>query len=165
MLTSKTAWPLQRDCISFYGNPEKAFFERDNIVAVKLPFPMFWGAHMKLSIKAHRKCADALREWLDVVWTNAGKKQFVISAWGMGSFSGDFVVRKKRAGQSLSMHSFGCAWDFDAPRNGFKDHSPHFATPAIHEAVVEPFLKLGGVWGGDWPTNTDGMHFQFARVS
>jgi hypothetical protein len=158
-------WPLQRDCLKFYGDPFSKDFERRNIVQVKLPFPMFWGAHMKTTIKSHRKCAEALGAWLDQVWLNAGKKQFVISAWGMSSFSGDFVVRTKRGGSTPSMHSFGCAWDFDAPRNGFKDHSPHFATEAIHDAVVKPFLELGGVWGGDWKTNTDGMHFQFARVS
>lgn len=72
--------------------------------------------------------------------------------------------------QRLSMHAYGCAMDFDAPRNGFHDVTPHFAS--LRQEVVEPFLKLGGVWGGDWNGNgtsaderrADGMHFQFARL-
>lgn len=158
-------WPLQRNCVAFYGDPMGAGFEAKNIVRVPVPFKLKYGSSPKSSVKAHRKCADILEEWLSEVWRNAERKQWVVDAWGISSFSGDFVVRQKRAGSTLSMHAFGCAWDFDAARNGFKDKTPHFATPGIIENVVVPFEKLGGVWGGRWPNNTDGMHFQFARVA
>jgi hypothetical protein len=157
-------WPLQRDCVAFYGDPNSPDFQRKNIVSISTPFQCYYGAHPVAKISIHRKCADAFSQWFETVWENAEKKQYAVNAWGMSSFSGSFVVRNKRAGQSLSMHAFGCAMDFDAARNGFKDHSPNFGVKTIHDAVVAPFKALGGVWGGDWPNNTDGMHFQFAVV-
>ena len=35
------------------------------------------------------------------------------------------------------MHAYGCAVDFDAPRNALQDRTPHFAE--FREAVVTPF--------------------------
>jgi len=94
----------------------------------------------------------------------------VIDAWGMSNYAGAYNFRVMRGGSALSMHSYGCAVDFDAPRNGFHDRTPHFAI--LRKEVVEPFLALGGVWGGDWDgdkdtldeRSCDGMHFQFARL-
>ena len=88
----------------------------------------------------------------------------------MSVFSGSYCFRTMRGLQHLSMHAYGCAMDFDAPRNGLHDQKPHFAV--LRQEVVEPFLKLGGVWGGDWngdgssadERRADGMHFQFARM-
>lgn len=156
-------WPLQKDCISFYGNPRSLNFERDNIIAIKLPWAAYYGNSLVSRVSVHKKCAEAFLQWFDIVWTNAEKRQATIDAWGMSQYSGGFVVRVKRAGSTLSMHSYGCALDFDAPRNPFRVTNPRFAIPAIQENVVEPFKKLGGTWGGDWHP-PDGMHFQFATV-
>jgi D-alanyl-D-alanine carboxypeptidase len=168
--------PLQSQCDTFYGNPRGAGgavasrkWERANLVMIEPPFKM----HMVGPVKRfpiHAKCAEATRAWLDQVWKNAGRDQRVIDAWGMSVFSGSYVFRTMRGLQHLSMHAYGCAMDFDAPRNGLHDVTPHFAD--ISAQVVAPFLKLTGVWGGDWNGNgssaderrCDGMHFQFARV-
>jgi D-alanyl-D-alanine carboxypeptidase len=160
----------------FYGNSTGVGgavashnWERANLVLVQPPFKM----RMVKSVEhfsIHKKCADATRAWLDQVWKNAGRDQRVIDYWGMNVFSGSYVFRTMRGLQHLSMHAYGCALDFDAPRNGLHDVTPHFAS--LRQEVVEPFLKLGGVWGGDWNGNgssaderrADGMHFQFARM-
>jgi hypothetical protein len=68
------------------------------------------------------------------------------------------------------MHAYGCAIDFDAPRNGLGDKTPNFAN--IPE-VLSAFKSEGAIWGGDWNGNgdtqderrCDGMHWQFARLS
>jgi hypothetical protein len=170
-------WPLQSEVDLFYGNPRgrsgavvSATWYAANIVMVKPPFSM----HMTKTVTRfpiHKKCAEATRTWLDAVWANAGRKQSVIDDWGMSVFSGSYSFRPMRGSHHLSMHSYGCAMDFDAPRNALHDSTPHLAT--LRNEVIQPFLKLGGVWGGDWNGNgectdehrTDGMHFQFARIT
>jgi D-alanyl-D-alanine carboxypeptidase len=166
-------WPMQIEADAFYGNPRgrnssvNSAWYKANITLMSVPFKM----HMVRPITkfpVHKKCIDATREWLNHVWQNAGRDQRVIDDWGMSVFSGSYCYRLMRGLQTLSMHSYGCAFDFDAPRNGLHDASPHFAL--LRQEVVEPFLKLGGVWGGDWngdgssadERRADGMHFQFA---
>jgi hypothetical protein len=173
-----TQWPKQSQCDLFYGNPRgkggavsSPAWTKANLVWVKPPFKMAMDAPVT-QFPIHRKCKEATLEWLAAVWKNAGQKQATIHVWGMDVFSGSYVFRTMRGLRSLSMHSYGCAMDFDAPRNGMSDRTPHFAAKEIHDAVVKPFLALGGVWGGDWNGNgssaderrCDGMHFQFARM-
>lgn len=171
-------WPKQRECDAFYGNPRgrsgavvsPSWYKANIVMVDKLPFRMHMGAIPITRIAMHRKCAGATREWLDIVWKNAGRDQRTIDLWGMSVFSGSFNYRPMRGGEALSMHAYGCAIDFDAPRNGLGDRTPNFAR--WRKEIVTPFLKLGGVWGGDWDGDgdslderrCDGMHFQFARL-
>ena len=169
-------WPTQAEVDAFYGNPRgrsgavvNANWYKTNIVTIAPPFAMQMIGAIK-HFPVHKKCAEATRSWLNAVWQNAGQDQRVIEQWGMNVFSGSYCYRTMRGLQHLSMHAYGCAMDFDAPHNSFHDVRPHFA--ALRSEVVEPFLKLGGVWGGDWNGNgistderrADGMHFQFARM-
>lgn len=168
-------WPLQSACDAFYGNPRgmnglaSGRWESNNLVLLPAPFKIqFLGKPAKLRV--HKKCADAFAMWLEAVWKNAGKDQKTVDLWGMSNFAGAYNFRPMRGGRALSMHAYGCAADFDAPRNGLRDRTPNFAT--LRKEVVEPFLALGGVWGGDWDGDRDsldertcdGMHFQFARL-
>jgi hypothetical protein len=170
-----SAWPKQSQCDSFYGNPRgvngraSAKWEGASLTLIQPPFKIYFlGKPAKMRV--HRKCADGFMAWLEAVWANAGKDAKIIKAWGMDNYAGAYNFRAMRGGRALSMHSYGCAVDFDAPRNGQYDRTPHFAT--LREQVVAPFLKIGGVWGGDWNGNgdslderaCDGMHFQFARL-
>lgn len=168
-------WPLQRDCDAFYGDPRgrdgraSAKWEAQNLVLVKTPFPIYYDGQ-PARMRVHRKCADPLQQWLSAVWANAGRDPRIIHDWGMDDYNGAYNFRLMRGGRAISMHSYGCAWDFNAARNGQHDRTPHFAT--LREQVVAPFVALGGVWGGDWDGDSDslderscdGMHFQFARV-
>lgn len=159
-------WPLQRECDAFYGNPRgrngqaSPSWEKNNLVFITPPFQMYFiGKPAKPRV--HKKCANSFMLWLEKVWENAGKDLKVIKDWGMDDYGGAYNFRRMRNGSALSMHSYGCAIDLDADRNGFHDRTPHFAT--LRNEVVKPFLDLGGTWGGDW-NDPDGMHFQFARV-
>lgn len=170
-------WPLQSQCDVFYGNPRgrnpvmaSPVWEKQNLVFVKVPFAMHMAGSQIKRVQIHRKCAEALGGALADVWRNAGKDQRVIALWGMDVFSGSYCYRTMRGLNHLSMHTYGCAIDFDAPRNGLHDRTPHFAE--LKEQVVKPFLIHGAVWGGDWNGNgssideprADGMHFQWAKV-
>lgn len=162
-------WPLQTDCDTFYGNPR----DRDhpekpsvqwmaaNLSRVKPPFRMFYGGIQVPSIQIHKKCAGSLAKILDNIWDAAEHDQKVIDKWGMSVYGGSFNYRLMRGLSVLSMHSYGCAVDFDPARNDLHNAKPNFAS--IPE-VVQAFKNEGWVWGGDWPTRPDGMHFQAARV-
>lgn len=172
-------FPLQRECDAFYGNPRgpgnavvNAKWYKNNITLIVPPFAMAMGSIKITRIATHVKCAPALAEWLEQVWRNSSRHQATINRWGMNVFSGSFNYRPMRGLSALSMHAYGCAFDFDAPRNGLGNRQPNFARPEMRDAIVAPFLKLGGIWGGDWDGDgssldeprCDGMHFQFARL-
>ena len=169
-------WPKQSECDKFYGNPRgrsgstaNRVWEIANIKYIKPPFAMHMDKPIKY-IAVHQKCAGALKEWLAEVYANAGKDDAKIAAMGMNVFSGSYVFRTMRGLQSLSMHAYGCAFDFDAPHNALFDHKGRMAN--FRKQVISPFLDLGGTWGGDWNGNgssaderrPDFMHFQFARM-
>ncbi|MGY3916723.1 M15 family metallopeptidase [Aeromonas australiensis] len=65
-----------------------------------------------------------------------------------------------RGGTRLSMHSWGCAVDFDSSRNSFGDSTPNFQNIP---AVLTAFESQGWTWGGKWK-KPDGMHWQAASV-
>lgn len=169
------AWPLQKDCDSFYGNPRgknglpSRQWEVANLRIVPTPFRIYFlGKPARLRV--HKRCADSFLMWLDAVWENAGKDQEKIHHWGMDNYGGAYNYRAMRGGRALSMHAYGCAVDFDAPRNGMGNKYPRLNQ--FRKEVIKPFLDLGGVWGGDWDGDgdtvderaCDGMHFQFARL-
>jgi hypothetical protein len=169
-------WPHQTDADIFYGNPRgrtgavvNRSWYKNNITTIKPPFYMGLAGPVT-HIPVHKKCADAFSEWLMLVWDNASHDQREINKWGLNIFSGSYCYRPMRGLNKLSMHAYGCAIDFDAPRNALQDSTPNFAK--YRAEVIEPFTKMGGVWGGDWngdgrsddERRCDGMHFQFARL-
>lgn len=163
-----TNWPKQSHCDAFYGDPRgkngeaSGKWEAENLVMIQaadLPFVIRYGGTPVRGIRCHRKVRDAFLRVLNAIWVAAGRRQPVIDAWGMSDFNGCYVYRQKRAGTSLSMHAYGCAFDFDADRNGFKDTTPNFAN--VPE-VLAAWKAEGFVWGGPWRPNADGMHWQAA---
>lgn len=162
------AWPHQSDVMSFYGdsrgrdgNPSPAWV-RENLVRLSPPWRLVtaWDFSPVRTITVHRACAPSLTRILDAIWARAGQDEDQIRIWGMHLFGGAYNFRLMRGGTRLSMHSWGCAIDFDPARNGFGDATPNFA---LVPAVLEAFDSEGWTWGGRWRT-PDGMHWQAARV-
>ena len=167
-MTQIPAWPLQSQCDAFYGNPRgrngqaSGQWEKANLVRIAPPFKMQFAGKPVTSISVNKKCAESLGRVFAAIWEASGHDQKKIDEWGVSVFSGSYNYRLKRGGNSLSMHSYGCAIDLDAPRNGFHDLHPHFADIP---QVVNAFKAEGWTWGGDWAGRSkDGMHFQAARV-
>lgn len=157
-----TAWPLQRDCADFYGNPATAKgnaspkWEKENLVLIKCPWVLRYDGKPVRGIRIHKKCADSLSRVLARIWERAGKSQAVIDRMGMSVYGGSYNFRPVRGGASLSMHAYGCAVDFDPARNGLGNPNP-----AMSRVVIEEFEREGWEWGGHW-SRPDGMHFQAA---
>jgi hypothetical protein len=159
-----TTWPQQKDCDRFYGNPRglnggpSAKWEAANLVSIKPPYRMTYAGKPISGIRVHKKCAESLKNVLDRIWEAAGQDQATVDRWGASIYGGAYNYRLMRGGNSLSMHSWGCAIDLDPARNGLGDQTPHFAN--VPE-VLEAFAAEGWEWGGDW-SRRDGMHWQAA---
>lgn len=73
------------------------------------------------------------------------------------TFDGCFNIRKKRALNSMSLHSWGIAIDVNAAWNGLNK------TPQLSAGFVKCFIDAGFEWGGTWKRK-DGMHFQLKTI-
>ncbi|MBI1867727.1 MAG: M15 family metallopeptidase [Methylocystis sp.] len=162
-------WPLQRDVLAFYGNPRgpgtwSHKWWAENIVSVACPWPLSSdGGRTHLShISIHKKCAASLTRVLARVWQDAGCDITKIRALKYDVFSGSLAYRNKRGSSSMSMHTPGCAIDFDAPDNQMHAQKHLFTDESL---LVRAFKSEGWIWGGDWAGDgVDAMHFQAARV-
>jgi hypothetical protein len=74
------------------------------------------------------------------------------------TFDGCLCIRKKRGGNTMSLHSWGIALDINAATNGFG------APPTMSHELVACFTDSGFDWGGNW-SKPDGMHFQLSSLN
>jgi len=168
-----THWPLQRDCPTFYGNPDpdgdgvpNRAWEDANLVRVVPPWQMVlaWDVSKPLkSIRVHKAVAPSLERILGVIWAKAGASQDHMEILRLHLFGGAYTFRRMRGGHRLSMHSYGCAIDLDPEQNpmGYA-WRPKSGMSMI---AVEAFEQEGWVWGGRWSGQScDPQHFQAARV-
>lgn len=69
---------------------------------------------------------------------------------------GGYNFRQKTGGGSLSEHAYGLAVDINPASNPYGSHRTNM--PAnIHDLAA----KWGLIWGGDWSSSPDPMHFQW----
>jgi len=151
-----TTWPLQSACPTFYGVPGTAAWEAANLVSIPAPWTLYYDGKKTSGMRVHRKCADSLKRVLNAIWEACGRSQAEIDRIGMSNWGGGYNYRPMRTGSSLSMHSYGCAVDFDPARNGLGNRNPK-----MDPLVIRAFEAEGWEWGGHW-SNPDGMHFQAA---
>lgn len=155
-------WPLQSQCLQFYGDPRTKNWLHNNTTDVTCPWPLFMGKDPVAHILIHKKCAGALSNVLSAIWTAVGYSGAKIKQLRYDQYDGSYNFRPIRDGKGLSMHSFAAALDFDAA-----DNEQHAIKHLFQEdsLIVTKFKEVGAIWGGDWdPHDVDAMHFQFARV-
>lgn len=158
-VVSSKEWPLQKDCVSFYGKVGT------RQTKCQLPFPMklAWDKGSKLtSYSCHEKVKDSMERVWQNVFDHYGHEK--IKELGLDLFGGCLNVRKMRGGSSWSMHSWGIACDIDPDRNALK-------TPWKKAQLSRPeYKKFVEFWYAEGAINLgverdyDGMHFQFARL-
>jgi len=154
-------WPSQNEASmnAFFGPKGK------NQGTLVLPFPMIvaWNRRQRVktmtlnkkSIPSAQKCFAAIAE----AYTASE-----IAELGINVFGGSLNVRLMRGGTKWSIHSWGCAIDFDPERNQLAwDHTK--AKLAGPKAVTfwkiwedEGWVSLGRVKDYDW------MHVQSAHL-
>ena len=161
-------WPKQSECNAFYGDPRgpnggpSPKWEKENLLLVSPPWKLVtaWDGSPVRGIRCHVLCGASLERVLKEIWASALSQQDMIDIWGMNLFGGAYTFRVMRGGSALSMHSWGCAVDFDPARNAFGSKKPNFARCP---SVLNAFAREGWTWGGEWK-KPDAMHFQAARV-
>lgn len=158
-----TAWPLQRDCVSYYGNPASLGWLHANTVYVDCPWMLFVGATPTHHILIHKRCAESLSRVLAAIWDAAGKDTAKITELRYQNYDGSYNFRPARGQAFLSMHAFACAIDWDARDNVFHSAKHLFTDQSL---LVTKFKEEGWIWGGDWqpPNEQDAMHVQAARL-
>ncbi len=145
-------WPHQNSARDFYGANTRVSegvagpdvqWERDNLVLVPIPWRAVASWDQSLKIKAlcvHRRVAQSLARVLDRIWNDFGQSQKAIEIAGMHLIGGGYVWRAMRGGSRLSMHSYGCAVDFDPDSNGLGDPTPAMSTACggHHPPAIQP---------------------------
>lgn len=150
--------PREKDCMKFYGKPGT------RQVDCQLPFPMVIAWNTRQRINSY-KCHELVKEPMERLWNRTlehyGLEQ--IQKLRLNYFGGCLNVRKKRGGDSWSMHSWGIAVDIDPDRNALRT-SKKYATLARPEydkfwqfVYDEGAISLGKERDYDW------MHFQWAK--
>lgn len=155
-------WPLQSQCMNFYGNPYRAGWLAANVTDVLCPWRIHVGVTPVSHITIHKKCADSLTRVLAAIYDAVGKDQDKIHELQYDVYDGSYNLRPMRGGSSPSMHSFACAIDWDAGANPFHASKHLFTDDSL---LVVKFKEEGWIWGGDWnPGSQDAMHVQAARI-
>lgn len=152
-------WPLQKDCMKFYGGVGL------NQVTILLPYAMrlAWDKGVIVKrISCHEKVAASAERAFENIARAYNETQR--TALGIDLFGGCLNVRKMRGGSSYSMHSWGIAIDFDPERNQLKwgRDKARLAKPDADEFwriwEAEGWVSLGRARNFDW------MHVQAARL-
>lgn len=145
----------QQEIIDFYGEPG------ENQVRLYLPYPMKLSWDKSKTIKSfycHEKVKDSLFEILKSTLAYYGIEE--IERLGLDIWGGCFNVRKKRGGDTFSLHSWGIAIDLDPDNNRlkWKSDKAHFAKSEYD--MFWTFVEENGWKGLGRSRNFDWMHIQ-----
>lgn len=126
--------------------------------AEKEAFMVVWDVPTELEIGVIPKrlyCNKDIIEPLSKAFAALIKMDCTVSE--LKTFDGCFNIRKKRALQSMSLHSWGIAIDVNAAWNQLGKE------PTMSKEFVKCFTDNGFDWGGTW-SRKDGMHFQLSKI-
>lgn len=155
-MPSPNPWPTQatvRSGDSIFGKAGKP-----PMVSFSVPYTMWlYGDKTQpvTKISCHKLVAPSLQRILTRLSEMATLEE--ISEFGMDRYYGCFNNRTVRGGNSISMHAFAIAIDFDATRNGNASHWPlrsHMPIEVMELFAEEGWLSAGAFW------SRDAMHFQ-----
>ena len=132
---------MSKHCMAKYGDPAL----EKNMVLWDVPVHLEIGA-----IPRRIYCNKDMVQPLSQAFSNLIARSHVDE---LVTWDGCFNIRRKKGGQSLSLHSWGVALDVNAAWNAFG------AKPTLSSEFVKCFTDAGFDWGGTW-TKPDGMHFQ-----
>lgn len=130
-----------------------------NIVDVKMPQLIGVEAAPKDGvIQFHRLGVKSLLGAFDEIEQKGLKSRII-------SFAGSFYPRMIRGSKTtLSNHSFGTAFDLNAPENWLGQKPAKIGQKGCLLELVPIFNKWGFFWGGHYQNRLDGMHFELAKL-
>lgn len=147
-----------KEFLAFYGPHGVPDGYTPPMREIKLPFTIYlYGnkAHPVKSLKPHEKCANAFLEAFERLlqqYPTAEERD----AAGITVYDGLYNPRLMRGSTtSWSMHSWACAIDLNASKNGLHTYWPTRAAMPLE--VYECFAKAG-ITSLGWTANRDAMH-------
>jgi hypothetical protein len=147
--------PIGKGNIRILGN-----WASENIVKVKIPQLIgVEGAPKDGVIQFHRKGVEQIEGFFDAV-ESEGLKHLVIS------WAGSFFPRMVRGSSTaLSNHSWGTAFDINAPQNWLNAQPAQEGKKGTLLRLVPIANDFGFFWGGHYRNRLDGMHFELAVLN
>jgi hypothetical protein len=156
----KNNWPKQSEMDAFYGNPRgpvhpdqaNVGWEKTNLTNIIPPFYIYYEGRRVKYIRIHKKCAASLKRVLKAILLAAKGDDKKLHEWMIDQFSGSYVFRLKRNGNTLSCHAYGAAVDFAAATFPMGQTKKRFVPEVVQAFTDEGWTNL----------STDPMHFQAA---
>lgn len=155
------SWPKQAA-----ASMDKFFGEKGtNQGKLKLPFPMriAWAKDQTIkTITLNKKVIESAGRVFEKIASHYDAK--ARTRLGMDLFGGSLNVRRMRGGSAWSIHSWGCAIDFDPERNQLKWAKPRAALSSRDCEDFWEFWEAEGWVSLGRARNYDWMHVQAARL-
>lgn len=131
---------------------------RDSIIKVKIPQLInVPSAPTNGEIYFHKKAAHQIVGFFNEI-EKEGLLHLVIS------WSGSFYPRFIRGRTVLSNHSWGTAFDINAPENWLGEVPAKIGQKGSLLQLVPIANKWGFFWGGHYENRKDGMHFEVGKL-
>lgn len=136
-----------------------------NLTTIRIPFEGVSSSGLSPATRAisvHRLAAKPMLALWEA-WRDAGYLPLI------RTFNGCWVPRMKRGHEQstrqidLSNHSWGTAFDINAPWNKLGQRGARMGQTGSVELLVPLALELGWAWGGYFST-VDGMHFELSEL-
>ena len=89
-------WPLQSECLSFYGDPRTPSWLHGNTIDVPCPWPLHMGNVAISHILIHKKCAQSLVRVLNNIWEATGRSFDTIKKLRYDVYDGSYNLRNIR---------------------------------------------------------------------
>ena len=134
-------------CLKKYGQPE----DENNMTLWDVPAELEIGVIPK-RIYCNKDLIQPISKAFKALIDTGAVKE--LKTW-----DGCFNIRKKRGLNSASLHSWGIAIDVNAFENGLGKE------PKLSRSFVKCFTDNGFLWGGDWVSRKDGMHFELSSIN
>lgn len=153
LMPKRNPWPSSSQVAlrAFYGEPG----DESNLVRIEFPYRMLYGGKAVSSTRVHKKCAESLLRVLERIKGRFNDAPDIVDE--ATDFGGVFNFRKKRGGNTYSLHAWGAAIDLDADDNTFRDPWPQKADMPLE--IMEEFAREG--WKGlGWHSGYDSMHYE-----
>lgn len=131
-----------------FGSLDDPDFEKNNIVQVTFPYPLLYAGKAVLHGRCHKLAVDHFVKALTNVQTAGLQDQ-------VKNYGGLYQPRPIR-GQSAhpSTHSWGIAGDFEPAEY------PLGSLKRFSDQIVQIFKEAGFMYGGDFKSRKDPMHWQ-----
>lgn len=131
---------------------------KENIIKIKIPqLVNVPSAPPTGEIYFHKKAANQLIGFFNEIQQQGLLYQVI-------SWSGSFYPRFIRGKSSLSNHTWGTAFDINAPENWMGNEPAKLGQKGCLLQLVPIANKWGFFWGGHYVGRKDGMHFEAAKI-